>query len=151
MNYYWLNQRLPDSSNYDDDIGRVYHYRRNVPGAKQLDEGDLIVYYQPGKYVLFGAGRVAEIKKQEKTIESESTGITDYYAQIENYVQFEPEIVLKGVGETNLKNEISFLQEREGLRGVPQHSIHEMSREDYERILDVAAISINILTNPQGI
>ena len=143
MNYYWLNQRSPDRSAYDDDVGRVYHYRGNTPGAKQLGEGALVVYYQPGDHVLLGAGRVSKIEVND--LKGESNATTNYYAHIRNYIPFEPEIILKGVGESNLKNEISFLREREGLRGVPQHSIHEISREDYELILDTAGVSIDKL------
>lgn len=148
MNYYWLNQRSSDDSNYDDDIGRVYHYRGNTPGAHQLEEGDLVVYYQPSEYVLFGAGRVRKIAREKSRVGSDSDTITNYYAHIENYVHFEPEILLKGVGESTLKDEISFLKGKEGLRGVPQHSIHEMNQQDYERVLEVAGVDINTITNP---
>lgn len=142
MSYYWLNQRSPDGSNYDDDIGRTYHYRGNMPGAQQLEQGDLVVYYQPGKHVLFGAGQVAEIEVNEG---DGPAATTNYYAHIHNYVAFEPEVLLKGIGESNLKNEVSFLKEKDGLRGVPQHSIHEVSRADYELILDAAGVSIDRL------
>jgi hypothetical protein len=142
MSYYWLNQRSSDGSNYDDDIGRVYHYRGNTPGAQQLEESDFVVYYRPGEHVLFGAGQIDRIEIQE---ENGPAATTNYYAHICDYLQFEPEIILKGVGESNLKNEISFLKEKEGLRGVPQHSIHEISREDYEMILNEAGVSIDRL------
>lgn len=141
MNYYWLNQRSPDRSAYDDDVGRLYHYRGSNPGAKQLEKGNLIVYYKPGDHLLLGAGQVSEIEVSDS--EGKLNATTDCYAHIRNYVPFEPAIILKGLGESNLKNEISFLKDREGLRGVPQHSIHQINKEDYELILDTAGVSID--------
>lgn len=140
MNHYWLNQRSPDRSAYENDVGRMYHYRGNTPGANQLEKGDLVVYYQPGDHLLLGAGQVSEIEVND--LGGESNATTNYYAYIRNYVPFEPEIVLKGIGEATLKNELSFLKDKEGIRGVPQHSIHKISREDYELILDTAGVNI---------
>lgn len=69
------------------------------------------MYYQPGKHVLFEAGQVAEIEVNEGDGPAVTT---NYYAHIQNYVAFEPEVILKGAGESNLKNEVSFLKEKDG-------------------------------------
>jgi hypothetical protein len=60
----------------------------------------------------------------------------DYFAHITNYQSFNPPIRLKGVNESTLKDKISFLKDKPGLTGVPQHSIHQLSREDFKVIIE---------------
>lgn len=136
MAYFWLNQKKTDGSNYHDEIGEVYHYRGNTPGANQLSEGDKFIYYRPGKYVIFGAGKIDHIEREERGLDSESVVAVEYFAHITNYQSFDPPIRLKGVNESALKNKISFLKHKPGLTGVPQHSIHQMSQEDFEVIIE---------------
>jgi hypothetical protein len=40
----------------------------------------------------------------------------------------------------DIKHEISFLKDRDGLRGVPQNSIYEIDRADFETIATAAVI-----------
>jgi len=136
MAYFWLNQKGSDGSNYHDEVGEVYHYRGNTPGANQLSEGDKFIYYRPGDYVIFGAGEIDYIERKERDLDSESGVAVDYYAHITGYQSFDPPVRLKGVNESALKNKISFLKDRPGLTGVPQHSIHEISEEDFEIIIE---------------
>ena len=132
MAYFWLNQR-EGMQGYSDVVGEVYHYRSNVPGHKKLSTGDVFVYYRPGDYVLFGAGIIDYIETREITLNQESGALTDYYAHIDTYEEFEPAIEVR-----EIKDAISFLKEREGLRGVPQNSIYEISRKDISAILRAA-------------
>ncbi|MFC7018372.1 MULTISPECIES: hypothetical protein [Haloarcula] len=141
MAYYWLNQKGTDGSNYNDEVGEVYHYRGNTPGAQQLTAGDRFVYYRVGQYELFGAGEISHIDKRES---GNGSGVTtDYFAHITNYTAFEPPVILKGIGDSGLKDEISFLCDRPGLTGVPQHSIHQICEEDFQLILDSAGVEFN--------
>ena len=136
MGYFWLNQKGTDGSNYHDEVGEVYHYRGSTPGANQLSEGDKFIYYRPGDYVIFGAGEIDYIERKERDLDSELGVAVDYFAHITNYQPFEPPIRLKGVNESALKNKISFLKDKPGLTGVPQHSIHQISEEDFETIIE---------------
>lgn len=138
MAYFWLNQKDSDRSNYHDEVGEVYHFRGNTPGMNQLSEGDMFVYYRPGDYELFGTGKIERISKEQREAGSDSDVNTDYFAYITDYRSFEPPVRLKGVNEHEVKDEISFLREKPGLTGVPQHSIHQISEEDFIAILEAA-------------
>lgn len=143
MGYYWLNHRREDKSGYSDVEGETYHYRSTVAGSKQFSEGDWFVYYRPGEHVLFGAGRVEEIEivgEREEQVDSiaaevqpnvpSSRSLTDYLAHMTDYRPFDPSVSAR-----KIKEEISFLQGRQGLKGVPQNSIYAIDREDYVTIL----------------
>lgn len=148
MGYYWLNQRGAEESNYRDVEGEVYHYRSSVPGSKQLSEGDWFVYYRPGEYVLFGAGRIGEIEEvgqmeeannsiaaQVQTNVPETRSITEYHAHIREYHPFESKVNVR-----DIKDEISFLRDRQGLNGVPQNSIYSISTDDFFTMIKAADI-----------
>jgi hypothetical protein len=127
MNYFWLNQRSEDSRAYRDKEGKVYHYRDAVAGSRKLSQGDWFIYYMPGEYVLFGAGRIGTIETEE------GLGQTNYYASVEHYRPFDPQLSAR-----DIKDDISFLRGRTGLSGVPQNSIYEIDRDDYLTILRAA-------------
>lgn len=132
MAYYWLNQREANKG-YSDVEGEVYHYRNNVPGHRKLSSSDYFVYYRPGAYVIFGAGTIGEIKIKQISPGQETGSLTEYYANIDTYVKINPPVQVR-----EIKHRISFLKHREGLRGVPQNSIYEISRDDYTAILQAA-------------
>lgn len=132
MPYFWLNQR-DEIQGYSDVEGEVYHYRSNVPGHRKLSVGDYFVYYRPGKYVIFGAGTIGKIETREITPKKETGVLTDYYAHVDSYTAFDPALQVR-----EIKDRISFLKDRDGLRGVPQNSIYEISRADYTEILRAA-------------
>lgn len=136
MAYFWLNQRSTDRSRYKDEVGEMYHYRGNTPGRNQLSEEDRFIYYRPGDYVIFGTGEIDYIEQQETNPISESKLKIDYFAHITEYQSFDPPIRLKNTNGNNLQNTISFLKDRPGLTGVPQHSIHKISEEDFKRIIE---------------
>lgn len=136
MAYFWLNQRPTGRSGYHDEVGEVYHYRGSTPGKHQLSEGDIFIYYRPGDYVIFGTGEIDYIERQKINPDSESELKMDYFAHITEYQPFDPPIRLKGDNGSDLQNTISFLKDRLGLTGVPQHSIHEISEEDFNRIIE---------------
>ena len=127
MTYFWLNQRSEDSGAYRDEEGEVYHYRDAVAGSQKLSESDWFIYYMPGEYVLFGAGRIGTIETKEEFNQ------TSYHAKIEQYRPFDPHISAR-----DIKENISFLRGRTGLSGVPQNSIYEIDRDDYLTILRAA-------------
>jgi len=146
MGHYWLNHRREDKSRYSDIEGEVYHYRSIVAGSNQLSENDWFIYYRPGEHILFGAGRVEEIEivgKTDEEIDSvaaevqpnmpSTQNITDYLAHVTDYRPFDPPVSAR-----KIKEEISFLQGRQGLSGVPQNSIYAIDREDYATILKEA-------------
>ena len=134
MAYFWLNQR-ENYRGYGDVEGEVYHYRSNVPGHRKLSAGDLFVYYRPGEYVLFGGGTIGEIVIKKADSEEEGGGLTEYYAHVDEYHEVDPPIPVR-----DIKDEISFLKDRDGLRGVPQNSIYEIDRADFEAIVVAAGI-----------
>lgn len=140
MAYFWLNQKKSDGRNYHDEIGEVYRYRGNTPGTKQLSEGHKFVYYRPRVYELFGTGEIDRIETEKKSPETDSGVTVDYFAHIIDYRSFEPPIRLKGVNEHDIRNKISFLKEKPGLTGVPQHSIHKISSDDFNTIVEAAEI-----------
>ena len=129
MAYFWLNQR-DKMQGYSDVEGEVYHYRSNVPGHRKLSIGDYFVYYRPEGYVIFDAGTIGEIETKEINPGQENRMLTHYYAHINSYVDFDPAPQVR-----RIKNRISFLKDRDGLRVVPQNSIYEISRGDYVEIL----------------
>jgi len=124
MKHFWLNQKV-DHGSYKDEIGKTYHYRGNVPGYRQLEQGDKFVYYQPGEFVIFGSGKIGEIE-----VKNPDKGVrTEYFASIEEYTEFDPPIQVR-----EIKEDISFLREREGLLGVPQSGIRQISEVDFNNI-----------------
>jgi hypothetical protein len=134
MAYYWLNQR-EGTKGYADVEGEVYHYRNNVPGHRKLSSNDCFVYYRPGAYVIFGAGMIGDIDVKQFNPSQETGSLTEYYANIDAYVKINPPVQVR-----EIKHRISFLKHREGLRGVPQNSIYEISRDDYTTILQAAGM-----------
>lgn len=134
MAYFWLNQR-EDYQGYGDVEGEVYNYRSNVPGHRKLSAGDRFVYYRPGEYVIFGGGTIGEIKTETADSDRGNGGLTEYYAHIEEYREVDPPVLVR-----DIKHEISFLADRDGLRGVPQNSIYEIDRADFEAIARAAGI-----------
>lgn len=134
MDFFWLNQR-EDYKGYGDVEGEVYHYRSNVPGYKKLSTGDRFVYYRPGEYVIFGGGTIGEIKTETMDSNQESSALPEYYAHIKDYREVNPTVQVR-----DIKHRISFLADRDGLRGVPQNSIYEISRADFETIATAAGI-----------
>lgn len=134
MAFFWLNQRK-DYRGYGDVEGKVYNYRSNVPGHKKLSPGDRFVYYRPGEYVIFGGGTIYEIETQTTDSGHDGDALTEYYAHIDEYREIDPPIMVR-----DIKYEVSFLRGRDGLRGVPQNSIYEISRTDFETIAVAAGI-----------
>lgn len=134
MAYFWLNQR-EDYQGYGDVEGEVYNYRSNVPGHRKLSAGDRFVYYRPGEYVIFGGGTIGEIETETADADGEGDVLTEYYAHVDEYREVDPAIPVR-----DIKHEISFLKDRDGLRGVPQNSIHEINRADFEAIAAAARI-----------
>lgn len=139
MAYFWLNQR-EQSRGYSDIEGEVYNYRSNVPGSKKLSAGDRFVYYRPGEYTIFGGGVVSEIETEDVT-DHDDQAFKEYYAYLEDYHEFDPPIQVR-----ELKNEISFLRDRDGLRGVPQNSIYEISADDFRTIVETAGVGDSLLS-----
>lgn len=134
MGYFWLNQR-DDYEGYSDVEGEVYNYRSNVPGHKKLSAGDRFLYYRPGKHVIFGGGIIKEIETEKTAPGQGESTLTEYYAHIDRYQKVNPPLEVREV-----KDQISFLKDREGLRGVPQNSIYEISRKDFETIIRAAGM-----------
>lgn len=116
MCYFWLNQR-DEYQGYSDVEGEVYNYRSNVPGYKKLAAGDRFVYYRPGEHVIFSGGIIDEIEV-EATPDQEENTLTEYFVYIKDYHDVEPPLPIR-----DIKDQISFLKDRDGLRGVPQNSI----------------------------
>lgn len=141
MAYFWLNQHK-DSQGYSDVIGEVYNYRSNVPGHRKLSADDWFVYYWPGEYVLFGAGVIGDMETNDLAGGQDGGNLTDYNAHIDTYVAFDPPVQVR-----EIKDKISFLRDRDGLRGVPQNSIYEISRDDFTAILR-AADETSLLQDP---
>lgn len=135
MGYFWLNQR-ENHRGYGDVEGEVYNYRNNVPGHKKLSAGDCFVYYRPGEYVIFGGGVIREIKTEKTSPNRVSNTFTEYYARITEYHEVDPPISVR-----DIKDRVSFLKDRDGLRGVPQNSIYEIDREDFETIVEAAGMT----------
>ncbi|MFC7007776.1 hypothetical protein [Halalkalicoccus salilacus] len=134
MAFFWLNQR-EDYQGYGDVEGEVYNYRSNVPGHRKLSAGDRFVYYRPKKYVIFGGGTIGEIETETTDVDEEGYVLTEYYAYINEYREVDPPVPVR-----DIKHEISFLKDRDGLRGVPQNSIYEIDCADFKAIAAAAGI-----------
>lgn len=134
MAFFWLNQRK-NYRGYGDVEGEVYNYRSNVPGHTKLSAGDRFVYYRPGEYVIFGGGKINEIVTETTESDGDDGSLTEYYARINEYHEIDPPLPVRDV-----KHEISFLKDRDGLRGVPQNSIYEINRADFDAIVVAAGI-----------
>lgn len=134
MDFFWLNQRS-NYQGYSDVEGEIYNYRSNVPGYRKLSIGDRFVYYRPGKHVIFGGGIVSDIKTETHGNDAEGDALTEYYAHITEYREIDPPISVQ-----EIKNKISFLKNRDGLRGVPQNSIYEINRTDFVKIATATGI-----------
>jgi hypothetical protein len=113
----------------------VYNYRSNVPGHRKLSAGDRFVYYRAGGYVIFGGGTIGEIETETADADREGDILTEYYAHVDEYREVDPPVPVR-----DIKHEISFLKDRDGLRGVPQNSIYEIDRADFEAIAAAAGI-----------
>lgn len=134
MAYFWLNQR--SDSVYRSTEGEVYHYRGNIPGSKKLSEGDQFVYYKPSESTLAGTGTIGSIRKEDNRPDGVGYNVLiEYFADIVNYRSFDP-----AVDALDVSNQVSFLREKEGLRGVPQHSIYKISEDDFYTILNTAGV-----------
>ncbi len=134
MAYFWLNQR-ENYQGYGDVEGEVYNYRSNVPGHRKLAKGDRFVYYRPKEYVIFGGGTIGEIKTETTDGDGKGDVLTEYYAHIDEYREVDPPVQVR-----DIKHEISFLKDQDGLRGVPQNSIYEIDRADFKVIAAAAGI-----------
>lgn len=134
MGYFWLNQR-EDYQGYGDVEGEVYNYRSNVPGHRKLSAGDRFVYYRPGEYVIFGGGLIGKIETETIGSDREGGTLTEYYAHVDDYHEVDPPVPVR-----DFKHEISFLKDRDGLRGVPQNSIYEIDLSDFGTIVAEAGI-----------
>ena len=107
----------------------VYNYRSNVPGHTELSAGDRFVYYRPGEYVIFGGGTIGEIKTETTDSGGDGGALTEYYAHVDDYREMDPVVPIR-----DIKDKISFLRNRDGLRGVPQNSIYKINRADFDAI-----------------
>lgn len=72
---------------------------------------------------------------QIQTNVPETRSITEYHAHIQEYHSFEPEVKVR-----NVKDEISFLRDKQGLNGVPQNSIYSISADDFFTMIEAADI-----------
>jgi hypothetical protein len=113
----------------------MYDYRSDVPVHKKLSAGDRFVYYRPGEYVIFGGGTISAINTEREDPDQGNGRFTEYYARIEEYQEADLPVPVRGI-----EHKISFLADREGLRGVPQNSIYELSRAEFEAIATAAGI-----------
>lgn len=93
------------------------------------------MYYRPEKHVIFGGGIIQNIKTEKTAPDQEDSTLTEYYAHIDCYHEVNPPL-----GVRDIKDQISFLKDRNGLRGVPQNSIYEIGRSDFEAIITAAGI-----------
>lgn len=93
------------------------------------------MYYRPGKHVILGGGIIANIETEKTAHDTADSTLTEYYTHIDHYHEVYPPLEVRG-----LRNRISFLKDGDGLRGVPQNSIYEISRQDFEATAEASGI-----------
>ncbi|MFC7230509.1 hypothetical protein ACFQMM_02385 [Saliphagus sp. GCM10025308] len=137
--FLWLNQKSEENSGYSDAHGQVYHFRGGIPGYKIIGENCRFVYYQPEIQSFTGTGQISQIETripdafEDQPKNDIPPSMINYYAHIDDYCPSDPPIPARVV-----KEQIPMLADREGLRGVPQHGITEIDRENFEAILNLA-------------
>jgi len=168
MAYFWLIQNRSGSKSYEDIEGKIYHYRGTVSGADKLSESDLVVFYnsQRRSQSIFGVGRVTKIegylsfegpsarrpvdqipRNAAELIEYFSEydldevpppneTVAEYFAHVGDYYEIEPPLDAHEV-----EDKLSFLKDKSGISGIPQVSIYELSKHDFNIILDAAGLS----------
>lgn len=120
---YFIFQQHPDSE-YADEAGEIYNWRKGIPGSRQIVEGARFIYYRPGEQVFFGAGRVASID----TYTGED-GETYYDGHIADYEPWDPPLPLT----PELAQRVSFISPDR--LGVGQAGIRKISRDDFVTIV----------------
>lgn len=167
MAYFWLMQNRSGRKSYQDEEGKVYHYRGTVGGADKLSEGDFVVFYDSHRYsqVIFGAGRVTKIegylrfegpealrpideipRSGEDLLEYLSDyelddvpppdeTVAEYFAHIGEYHEIDPPVDVH-----SLEDDLSFLRDTPGVKGIPEASIYELNLKDYFAILEAAGL-----------
>lgn len=126
--YYWLNQRPEEDSNYKDSVGDSYHFTDKNRSGKSINQGDRFLYYLPGDHLIFGQGTFGEI---ERVTGNASDSIQHYIAHIDVYEEINPPTNVR-----EIREKISFLRTRIGLRGVPQESIRSIPEEDFKKLIE---------------
>lgn len=126
--YYWLNQRPEEDSHYQDSVGDAYHFTDKNRGGKSIEKGDRFLYYLPGDHLIFGQGVFGEVKK---ATDDNSDTREHYIAHIDVYEEVEPPTNVR-----EIREEISFLRNQKGLRGVPQESIRAISEKEFKKLIE---------------
>lgn len=167
MAYFFLIQDRSGSKSYQDEEGKVYHYRGTVGGAEKLSEGDYVVLYDSYRYsqVIFGAGRVTRIEgylrfegsdaiRPVDEIPRSGEDLLEYLSKYElDEVPPPDETVAEyfaHIGEYHeieppvdvhsLEDELSFLKDSPGVTGIPEVSIYELTLKDYLTIIEAAGL-----------
>lgn len=120
---YFIFQQRPDSE-YADQAGEIYNWRKGIPGSRQIVEGARFIYYRPGEQIFFGTGRVASIESY-----AGQDGETYYNGRIADYEPWDPPLPLT----SDLAQQISFIEPDR--LGVGQAGIRKIDREDFDTII----------------
>jgi hypothetical protein len=114
MDYFIL---ITGGGEYKDEPEKRYHFKKGIPGSKQLvnaaNKGGF-VYYEKGKF--YAKGELGEITSYEEN------DITYYYAEVKNFEEMKP------IDFSEVRNDLSFGY-------VGQAGIRRISEEDYNTII----------------
>lgn len=170
MAYFWLVQNRSGGKSYQDEEGKVYHYRGTVGGADKLSEGDLVVLYDSYRYsqVIFGAGRVTRIEgylnlegpESRRPVDEIPRSGEDLLKYLSDYDLDEVPPPDETVAEYfahideyreieppadahSLEDDLSFLKDSPGVTGIPEVSIFELSQKDFSLIIEAAGLDVD--------
>lgn len=128
-----------ESSAYDDEIARWYHFPKDYLDRAKKAIGDLIVYYEPrrnagssssgGRSAYFAVARLVSI---EQDLDRQD----HYYGHVDNFLEFDRPVPFRE--KDGLYYE-SALRKEDGStnKGVFGHSVRLLPNDEFERILQV--------------
>ena len=114
MEYFVL---ITGGGEYKDEPEKRYHFKKGIPGSKQLENAaneGRFVYYENGKFYAKGEiGKITSYKENDSTY---------YYAEVKNFEEIRP------INFSEIRDDLSFGY-------VGQAGIRRISEEDYNRII----------------
>lgn len=126
-----LSQKIDSESTYEDELFKRYHYPARY--RRQLNEGDIFVYYQGNRYdrsqrYYFGVGRVGKIS---------ATDEDNFYADLIDCQHFQQKIPIY-LPDGGYIEQLGYDTVRKSINPPWQSSVRPLSQEAFDYILKAA-------------
>lgn len=128
-----LSQKIDTESTYNDELFNSYHYPARY--KKQLQKGDLFIYYQGNRYdksqrYYFGVGTVGQIQ---------TTDGENYYAKLLDCQLFEKKVPIY-LPDGGYIEQLGYDTVRNSINPPWQSSIRPLSQKAFDYILNAAGV-----------